>query len=157
MLSFKEYVNEIKSRFSDEVNQDLVFELRGKKLEFKSKNEKNPNNPKYNLFTYKEALECQKGGWRLPTEEELHALCRRIFYRLDPRTGNAVFDRCLVLPVCRYRGNSKVFYVGEKGYYWTSDVYGSDSAWILKLALTGAGTTHCFQYHGLSVRLVREV
>ena len=160
MLSFKEYVNEIKSRFSDqfkpkvqEINQDLVFELNGKKLEFKSKNEVKPNGDIY--FTWDEAMACQKDGWRLPTKEEFQALLEKEYVF---EHGKGIFDSRLILPAAGLRNcNSNVLLVGSLGYYWSSTPIGSDYAWYLYLHSGKMYTFNYNQCNGLSVRLVREI
>ena len=102
-LAKKEVRPSLRDLHKNDINEELVFVLAGHKVEFKDENEKKPDGDVY--LTYDEALKCQKDGWRLPTEEELRALCC-ISYRLDPRIGYAVFDKRLVLPVYGYRGNS---------------------------------------------------
>ena len=162
MLSFKEYVNEIKSRFSDsientpeiqEVNQDLVFELNGKKLEFKSKNEVKENGDIY--FTWEEALALQKDNWRLPTRKEFKALIETGFVFGHSK---GIFDGRLILPAAGYRNcNGNVCIVGSIGYYWSSTPNGSKNAWYLCF---NSGEVLVFNFnrcYGLSVRLVREV
>ena len=162
MLSFKEYINEIKSKFSDsientpevqEINQDLVFELDGKKIEFKSKNEVKENGDIY--FTWEEALKCQKDGWRLPTAKEFEALSKKEYMFGYSRE---IFDSRLVLPAAGFRNyDGFVNYVGSKGCYWSSTPYSSDHAWFLYFNSSEVNTYYSARDTRRSVRLVREV
>ena len=162
MLSFKEYINEIKSKFSDsientpevqEINQDLVFELDGKKIEFKSKNEVKENGDIY--FTWEEALKCQKDGWRLPTAKEFEALLEKEYIFGH---GKGIFSNCLVLPAAGIRYcNGTVYNVGSLGNYWSSTPNGSEYAWYLYFYSGGVYMGSGSRCYGRSVRLVREV
>jgi len=141
---------------------NAIMTLNGKRVEFKGENEKNPNDPKYNLFTYEEALkrfgEPDKDGWRLPTKEELEALRKNYPYKFDEEGKQGIFDNRLYLPVAGFGYcDGGVLNVGFDGDYWSSTLEDSDYAWHLCLDSDGV-----YIYNGLrccvfSVRLVRDV
>ena len=140
-------------------NPDLVFTLDGHKVEFRGENEKNPKDPEYNFFTYDEAIERfgepDEEGWRLPTIEELEALCKYP-YKFKDKQG--VLDKRLYLPAAGRRNcNGYVFSVGFWGFYWSSTPNGSGNAWSLNSYSNEVFTSYFLRCDRQSVRLVREV
>ena len=165
MISFKEYVNEIKSRFSDDfkpdikkVNQNLVFDLCGKQIEFKPENEINSDGTPH--FTYEEAIACQKDGWRLPTYLEFENLRRKYNYKFNKIAGEGIFEERLHLFADGFRrGNGEIDFVRTAGFYWTSTpVEGSRHSWYLYFNFGKVTDMNQSKWRdGQSVRLVREV
>ena len=143
-------------------NPDLVFTLDGHKVEFKGENEKNPKDKKYDFFTYDEAIKCfgepdLKDGWRLPTKEELEALCHYSF-KFDEDSKQGVIDKRLYLPAMGIRTcDGNVYCVGSDGYYWSSTPDGLDRAWRLCFYSGTVGMYCNYRCCGQSVRLVRDV
>ena len=140
----------------------IILTLNGKQVEFKGENEKNPDDPKYNFFTYNEAVERfgqpDKDGWRLPTYEELEALIDSYPYKFDKEGKQGIFDNRLYLPAAGYRYcNGNVYDVGFDSFYWSSTPEGSDYAWYLFFY---SDSVHIYSDHrccGQSVHLVRDV
>jgi len=152
-LANKEVIPSLRDRYA------RIFDLDGHKVEFKGENEKNPNDPKYNLFTYDEAIkrfgEFNKEGWRLPSYEELEALCS-YSYRFENKQG--IFDNRLYLPAAGYRGSDgNVISVGSLGNYWTSTPDGSSFAWNFCFYSGKRSIYRSIQSCGFSVHLVRDV
>ena len=160
MLSFKEYINEIKFRFSDSIENtpevktnNLIFNLCGKQIEFKPENEVKENGDIY--FTWKEALALQKNNWRLPTKEEFKALLEKEYMFGH---GKGIFDSRLILPAAGGRNcDGFVNGVGSGGYYWSSTPYSSESTWGLGFYSGGVYMYYSNRCDGQSVRLVRDV
>ena len=173
MLSFKEYINEIKFKFSDNLENnpdtvsseatgkvsDLVFYLGKKKIEFKSENEINSNGAPY--FTWKEAMRQfdspTENDWRLPEYDELEALAEKYSYNFY--NGFGVFDSRLRLPACGVETNNKAEQEEISGYYWTSDSSGDGrQGWFFYFdedeVLLDACRSNSLKY---SVRLVRTI
>jgi len=142
-----------------DINQNLVFTLDGHKVEFKGENEKKPDGDIY--FTYDEAMERfgepdLKDGWRLPTKEELEALCN-YSYKFDDNSKQGVIDKRLYLPVAGIRGCiGNVIFVDSEGYYWSSTPDGLDKAWYLCIYSDNVYISNYRRCSGQSVRLVRD-
>jgi len=141
--------------------QNVIMTLNGKQVEFKGENEKNPNDPEYNLFTYEEAMERfgkpDEDGWRLPTYEELEALCHYPF-EFDEDSKQGVIDKRLSLPAAGFRTcDGEMCRTGSHGYYWSSTPTGSDGAYYLGVYLEGAVVIIDYRCYGHTVRLVRDV
>ena len=162
-LAKREVRPSLRDLHKNDFNEELVFTLDGHDVEFKGENEKNPDDPKYNFFTYEEAMERfgkpNKDGWRLPTEEELHVLYYDYPYMFDKVSEQGVFDGRLYLPAMGLRGCSgNVIFVGSEGYYWSSTPEGSDNAWYLNLDSGGKVYMYSSLWcSGFSVRLVRDI
>ena len=158
-LAMKEVKPSLRDRYKP---QNVIMTLDGKQVEFKGENEKNPNDLEYNFFTYDEAIKLfekpdLKDGWRLPTKEELEALCEYP-YEFDEVSKQGIFDRRLYLPAMGLRGCSgNVIFVGSEGYYWSSTPNGSDTACDFYIHSYRAGVSYGNRNDGQSVRLVRDV
>jgi len=144
--------------------QNVVMTLNGRQVEFKGENEKNPNDPKYNLFTYEEAMERfgkpDKDGWRLPTKEEFVAL-GRIPYVFDEERGIGIFGSILGLPAAglRYCFSHESF-IGNSGCYWSATHFKSsegDFAYRFKFSPRVLDIDYYAQCYGYSVRLLRDL
>jgi len=140
--------------------EGLVFFLDGHKVEFKAENEENPNTL-YNIFSYDEAIERfgkpDEDGWRLPTKEELEALCNYP-YKFDTINGRVVFDRRLSLPAAGRRNrDGYVDCVSAHGFYWSSTPSGWYNAWELYFNSGEMSVYRSSQQESKSVRLVRDV
>ena len=141
--------------------EGLVFFLDGHMVEFKGENEKNLKNPKFNLLTYKEAMERfgkpDKDGWRLPTYEELYDLYHDYPFEFDEDGKQCIFDKRLYLPAAGYRGRDGYVHDVGGGSYWSSTPNVSEEAWYLYF---NSGEVNMYSYHwsyDFSVRLVRDV
>ena len=158
---------EVKPSLSDRYKEEgLVFTLNGHKVEFKAKNEKNPNDPEYNFFTYDEAMERfskpNKDGWRLPTKEEFETLVDNYFFEFNKNNKQGIFDKRLSLPAAGYRHcNGNVNNLGSRGGYWSSTPGSSDYVWEFCFgSIFGDSFMYVCgnnRYYGQSVRLVRDV
>ena len=138
----------------------LVFELDGKMLEFKDRNEENLAQGRGGLFTWDEAMKRfgkpDEDGWRLPTKEELYDLADKNSFKFKDSKG--VFDNRLVLPACGYHTISQqVMYVGDFADYWSSTPEDDTTAWYLRIDQGGVTISYTHVREGLSVRLVREI
>ena len=141
--------------------QNVIMTLNGKQVEFKAENEKNPNDTKYNLFTYYEAKKLFEApddqGWRLPTYKELFALCK-LSYEFDTANDVGIFDNKLQLPAAGLCDSGlEVYDVGRSGNYW---VLTPDDWDVLNLRFTSHGAViddNSFRSARFSVRLVRDV
>ena len=139
---------------------NAVMTLNGKRVEFKSENEKKADGDIY--FTHEEAMKFfgapeLNDGWRLPTEEEFEALRDNYSYEFKDKQG--VFDNRLYLPLAGYRtsaGNVH-FNVGTVGGYWSSELADNENAWFLSLSSSGTGYFYCSRDFGFTVRLVRNI
>jgi len=152
-------ITTLSDRYKEE---GLVFTLDGHKVEFKAENEKNPNDPEYNLFTYEEALkrfgEPDKDGWRLPTKEELEALINDYPYEFDKESNQGVFDNRLSLPAAGRRNcNASLYSVGSNGFYWSSTFKDLEYAWCLFFYSSGLVMDDGYRCGCRSVRLIRDV
>jgi len=161
-LAKKDVKTSLRDKYTYEAqNPDLVFTLAGHKVEFKGENEKNSNDTAHNFFTYDEAMEhfgkFNKDGWRLPTKEELEALCHYPF-EFDEDSKQGVIDKRLSLPAagCRSCGGIE-FGVGYYGRYWSFTPDGSDCAWLLCFDSGEVSMFSGYWCGGQSVRLVRDV
>jgi serine/threonine protein kinase len=110
------------------------------------------------FYTYDEAV--SKFGDRLPTKaqfEELNSKCQWSWtgsgYKVTGPNGNSI-----VLPAAGYRhcGGSVYYYVGSRGYYWSSSPDGSDDAWYLDFDSGEVGMYNYDRCLGSSVRLVQD-
>jgi len=130
-----------------DINQNLVFTLDGHEVEFKDKNEKKPDGyaARYAYFTYDEAMELfgepdmKKGGWRLPTLQELRELKK---FPYDYAKGCGVFDKRLALP---------------KGRYWSSTINIFDKPQYCYVSPRTFIADYCDRDYKMLVRLVRDV
>jgi len=159
-LANKEVKPSLRDIYKSDINDKLLFDLDGHTVEFKGENEKNPNDLKYNFFTYKEAMERfgkpNKDGWRLPTEEEFEALRDNYSYEFKDKQG--VFDNRLYLPAAGNRSCSGgVDYVGSFGNYLSSTPNGPDEVLHLCFESGRVYILSLYRCYGFSVRLVREV
>ena len=162
-LANKEVKTSLRDKYTYEVqNPDLVFTLDGHKVEFKGENEINPKDTEYNLFTYEEAIKLfekpdLKDGWRLPTDEELEALCKYP-YKFDEDNEQGVFDNRLYLPAAGNRYcDGGVDNVGSFGNYLSSTPNGPDEVLHLCFESGRVYILSLYRCYGFSVRLVREV
>ena len=142
--------------------QNVIMTLNGKRVEFKGENEKKHDGDIY--FTYDEVKKCfgepDSDGWRLPTKEELGALCK-CPYKFEEDYGQCIFDNRLYLLAAGVRYcDGRVMYVGLWGEYWSSTSKGSDYVWLLYFDSDVVGMydrDDQRQRYGFSVRLVRDV
>ena len=139
----------------------FIMTLNGKQLEFKDENEKKPDDPKYNLFTYDEAMERfanpDKDGWRLPSMEELELLSTLPY---NAESGIGVFNDKFGLPLMGSRGLAEPHFVAfyqERGRYWSSTPVDIDRAWHLYLNKEKTYMLEKDKKYECSVRLVRDV
>ena len=110
----------------------------------------------YARYTYDEAV--RRFGNKLPTEQQLEELkneCEWTWlgngYKVTGPNGDFI-----TLPAAGWRDyDGEVYYVGERGYYWSSTPYGSGYAWSLRFDSSVVNMyvdSRCF---GRSVRLVQ--
>ena len=124
---------------------------------WKTTNERNGADAKYDFFTYGEAL--SQFGSRLPTKEqweELKAECQWSWtgsgYKVTGPNGNSIS-----LPAAGYRSCSgSVRGVGSYGRYWSSSPDGSDNAWYLYFDSGSVFMISNYRCLGQSVRLVQD-
>ena len=64
---------------------------------------------------------------------------------------------CVFLPAAGYREGTTVEYAGEKGYYWSSSPYSSNSARNVDFGSSSISWNSTARHRGHSVRLVRDV
>lgn len=103
-------------------------------------------------------------GWCMPTKlqwDELKNNCTWEWKKVNDKNGYIVTasnGNTLFLPAAGYRYGSTIDFVGNYGYYWSSDL-GTDypyNAWLLDLNSSRVFTTTNGRYCGLSVRAVRS-
>ena len=160
-LAMKEVKPSLRDKYKPE---GLVFDLDGKKIEFKGENEKNPDDPKYNFFTYEEAMERfgepDKDGWRLPTIEEFKTLRLMSMDTFVFGGEGCTIDDRLYLPAEGFRHCADNEYnisdSGTDGYYWSSTPKYEDSQY-LHFNMDGMNLFFDSRCYGQSVRLVRNV
>ena len=115
-------------------------------------------------LTYYEAVSSSWGGnWRCPTDDELNELrtnCSWTWTKQDGvngckvtgNNGNSIF-----LPAAGYRDNyGSLKSKGSSGYYWSSTVYGTSSAYYLYFDSSSHKMDGDYRSYGQSVRLVAE-
>jgi hypothetical protein len=93
-------------------------------------------------------------GWRLPTEAEWEAERTTDF---TSNNGAGAFGSVLKLPVAGIRGgsNGSLYFVGSRGYYWSSTVSGT-SARNLTFDFSDANMLAYRRSTGYSVRCIRD-
>lgn len=108
------------------------------------------------------------GNWRMPTKEEqveLRKNCTWTWTDNYNSTGVAGYivsskatgnSNSIFLPAAGYRTDTDLYYVGSRGYYWSSslDSIGSDYACNLFFRSDGSGRGSYFRSDGQSVRPV---
>ena len=104
-------------------------------------------------------------NWRMPTQDELQALCNernctkewttvngKSGYKF---TGKGDYDsNSVFLPAAGQFDGGRVVYDGDKGYYWSSTPYGSLDAWFLYYDSDNANVSRSTRDSGYSVRAV---
>ena len=130
-----------------------------RQIEFKGENEKNPDDPKYDFFTYDEAMERfgkpNKDGWRLPTSDELWEL-KQLPYEWKDKS--CVFDARIVLPALGYVSSDGTRHSpGRQGEYWASDEFTENVEYILIFNKNSVVLGMKDRKGKCSVRLVRDV
>ena len=114
---------------------------------------------------FKDAARANWGGsWRLPTKAEMEELVDKCTwqwttqsgvngYKVTGPNGNSIF-----LPAAGYCFGSSRYYVGERGYYWSSSPYESDIYDAYRIYFFSRD--HCVDWrsrdHGRTVRPVSE-
>ena len=104
----------------------------------------------------------EKFGDNLPSIElwkELMENCKWIWnaekkgYDVIGKNGNSIF-----LSANGYQSNTRRYYVGYDGYYWSSSLYTRDPiyAWNLSFDFNFVGLGYDYRYLGNSVRLVKQ-
>lgn len=103
-------------------------------------------------------------SWRMPTKEELEELVENC--RWEPTTQNGVEGykgtgpngNSIFLPAAGRRYESSLYYAGERGYYWSSTPYESNSGYAYDLYFNSSrhGVGGYNHYDGRSVRPVLE-
>jgi len=145
--------------------EGLIFDLGGKKIEFKAENEICPYDDN-GLFTWYAAhlkfREPDKDGWRLPTESEMSALKNNAPYKFvqDKDMPYLLMDGRLRLPAEGFedsKGGNALFFKGETGDYWTSTPLGGMYAIEFKFTEKYVKIDVSSVNTACSVRLVREV
>ena len=104
------------------------------------------------------------GAWRMPTEAEQDELLYNCTWewtilngvngrRVTGPNGNSIF-----LPAAGHRYGTSSYYVGSRGYYWSSSPYGDygSNACSLYFDSGGIGWDWGLRYNGRSVRPVIE-
>ena len=66
-------------------------------------------------------------------------------------------DKLVFLPAAGLRPGSSVYYVGERGSYWSSTASGSDAFLVYFYDNLNDPNSYDFRYYGNSVRLVTDV
>ncbi len=103
-------------------------------------------------------------SWRMPTRDEAQELkdnCNWVWttengvkgyrvYGTNGREQNSIF-----LPVSGVRIDDEVYYVGEKGVFWTSYYYYETKAYNLSYANNSIKLENDLRYYGLPVRPVK--
>ena len=106
------------------------------------------------------------GEWRMPTRQELRALCDNCDWTWMPMNGvngYAVSGRgdyasaSIFLPAAGYGYRSSLFYTGSNGNYWSSvpSSGSTDVAWRLNFNTSCHYTHSSRRYYGRSVRPVQ--
>lgn len=109
------------------------------------------------FYTYDEAV--SQFGNRLPTKEqweELKSECQWSWtgsgYKVTGPNGNSIS-----LPAAGSRYcDGGVYYVGSRGYYWSSTPRDSENAWRLFFGSGGVAMRSNYRCYGQSVRLVQD-
>ena len=107
-------------------------------------------------YTYDEAK--SEFGNQLPTQKQLRELANKCTwawtgsgYCLTGPNGNSI-----TLPATGYRSDSgTMFHVGKIGHYWSSTLFNSEGAYVLRFESSEVGMNYIERKHGLSVRLVK--
>lgn len=111
-----------------------------------------------------------QGTWRMPTTEELDALCNQCSwtwttmansagenvngYKVSSKTDSSKF---IFLPAAGYRGHGGLYLGGSSGYYWSNSLYPSinyGGAYNFYLSSTERRTGPDNRCSGLSIRPV---
>ena len=105
------------------------------------------------------------GEWRMPTFVEFQELLNNTTKEWTTQNGvkgykftSTTNGKSIFLPAAGFRSNSKLYYAGSSGYYWSSslDEGYPDGAWGL---FFGSGSVDAGNYdriNGHSVRPVRQ-
>jgi uncharacterized protein (TIGR02145 family) len=127
----------------------------GEKGKFVSSPEQYGNN-----YTWDGARNACPKGWRLPTEAEFKKL---INAGGTWTTQNGIYGYKfgnLFLPAAGFSDtiDGTLFYVGSRGYYWSSTQYNNTLVHYLSFSSTNAGSTNNFSGRGSGfiVRCVKE-
>ena len=114
----------------------------------------------YVRYTYNEAV--SRFGNKLPTKEQLEELKNKCTWTWTGRgykvTGPS--GESITLPAAGRRSrDGGVYYVGTRGYYWSSTSLGSNTAWFLEFHSSEVGMYYYGNngFDGLSVRLVKDL
>jgi len=105
-------------------------------------------------------------GWRMPTRAQLEELYNSSYTTTEWTTVNGVNGRkitsksngnSIFLPAAGYRYDAYLSGEGSYGYYWSRELYSSDSydAYYLFFDSSGVNTHYGSRYFGQSVRAVR--
>lgn len=125
---------------------------------WKTTNQKDAADAKYDFFTYDKAV--SQFGSRLPSEEqweELKTECQWSWtgsgYKVTGPNGNFISLPAAGFRIC----NGIVRGVGFRGYYWSSTPnYISEAAWFFGFDSGSVGLNNSSRCNGLSVRLVQN-
>ena len=106
------------------------------------------------------------GNWRMPTYDELDELidennCTWTWTTQNNVNGYLVTskkpgytDKSIFLPSVGFRNNSDLYQEGSNGYYWSSSLKSSNSAYDLYFGSSLMSWDYYDRYHGQSVRAV---
>jgi hypothetical protein len=85
-------------------------------------------------------------GWRMPTRNEVGELCKNcdfIWETIDGMVGvrltSKINGNSLFFPACGDRGNGEIHWVGQQGYYWSSTVDVTNTAYACYLVFSSYG------------------
>lgn len=124
--------------------------------QWKEKNEVNPADSVYNLYTYDEAM--AEFGEQLPTKEQFEEL-KSVCYWSWNGSGYKVTGpngKSIVLPASGWYGyDERVGEVGVEGSYWSSTPT-ENYAWYLHFYSENVGMYNSARWCGRTVRLVHN-
>lgn len=111
-------------------------------------------------FTWDEAMAIEKklnNGWRLPTRSEWTLICEEFGQKKGTLDTKTLMDN-LSLHNSGYVGSGSLSLAGPYGYYWSSTVFNSDSAYSLYFDSSNVyPSANVYRGLGFSVRLVRDL
>lgn len=108
------------------------------------------------------ATQSMGEGWRIPTQNEMLELIEKCNWQLIIENGINGYNvigpsgKSIFLPAAGYRNGDNRKFMNEKGYYWTSDLANSASAYALSFKENEYKVTSHVRYYGRCIRPVKD-